>query len=129
MDYNPYISWLDTSRKWVIHQLTNDRYDHEPIRTPVPYCQRRHGFLPQSFMQLSDRSLRFRDDILELPGVFTWRMDSQLPSLKLTATSPLKMDGWNTIAFPIGFRPISSGYVSFRECKWLGSSPVYFSHL
>ena len=32
-----------------------------------------------------------------------------LPSLKLTATSPLKMDGWNTIAFPIGFRPIFRG--------------------
>ena len=79
-------------------------------------------------MQLSDRSLRFRDDILELPGVSTWRMGSQLPSLKLTV-SPLKMDGWNTIAFPIGFRPVFSGYVSFRECKWLGSPPICFSHL
>ena len=26
----------------------------------------------------------------------------QLHSLKLAASSPLKMDGWNTICFPIG---------------------------
>ena len=37
----------------------------------------------------------------------------KIPSLKLTF-SHLKMDGWNTFAFPIGFRPIFRGYyVSF----------------
>ena len=40
----------------------------------------------------------------------------QLPSPKLTASSHLKMDGWN-ISFLLG-RPIFSGYVvSFRECN------------
>ena len=37
----------------------------------------------------------------------------EIPSLKLTASSPLEMDGWNTI-FLLG-RPIFRGYVSFRE--------------
>ena len=36
-----------------------------------------------------------------------------VPSLKLTASLPLKMDGWNT-TFLLG-RPIFRGYVSFRE--------------
>ena len=31
---------------------------------------------------------------------------SVLPSLKLTYSSPLKMDGWNTMNFPFGARPI-----------------------
>ena len=37
----------------------------------------------------------------------------EIPSLKLRASSPLEMDGWNTI-FLLG-RPIFRGYVSFRE--------------
>ena len=130
MDYNPYISWLDTSRKWVIHQLTNDRYDHEPIRTPVPYCQRRHGFLPQSFMQLSDRSLRFRDDILELPGVFY--LEDGLPvTLPETNSNFAPENGWleyDRLSYWVSAY-FQGQAVSFRECKWLGSSPVYFSHL
>ena len=38
-----------------------------------------------------------------------------MPSLKLTNSLHLKMDGWNT-SFLLGW-PIFSGYVSFRECK------------
>ena len=41
---------------------------------------------------------------------------NQLSSLKLTAISPLKMDGWNTFSFPFGARPILRGEnVSLRE--------------
>ena len=38
-------------------------------------------------------------------------------TLKLTASSHLKMDGWNTFSFPFGARPIFRGKmaVSFRE--------------
>ena len=36
-----------------------------------------------------------------------------LPSLKLTAKAPT--NGWLEYYFPIGFRPIFRGYVSFRE--------------
>ena len=38
--------------------------------------------------------------------------DCLLPSLKLTASLHLKMDGWNTI---VSFRAIFRGHVSFRE--------------
>ncbi len=41
-----------------------------------------------------------------------------LPSLKLTASLHLKMDGWNT-SFLLGW-PIFRGYVSFRECMFEG---------
>ena len=45
-------------------------------------------------------------------------------TLKLTASLPLKMDGWKTIALPFGFRPIfrCELAVSFRE-------GTLFSHL
>ena len=36
------------------------------------------------------------------------KMQFLVPSLKLTASLHLKMDGWNTI-IPIGFRPIFRG--------------------
>ena len=38
-----------------------------------------------------------------------------VPSLKLTANAPKNGSSWNTFSFPIGFRPIFRGYVSFRE--------------
>ena len=44
-------------------------------------------------------------------GAGSW----QIPSLKLTASLPLKMDGWNT-TFLLGW-PIFRCYVSFREGK------------
>ena len=39
-----------------------------------------------------------------------------LPSLKLTASLHLKIDGWKT-TFVLGW-PIFRGYVSFKECKY-----------
>ena len=38
-----------------------------------------------------------------------WMGGALLPSLKLTASSPLKMDGWNNFSFPFGARPIFRG--------------------
>ena len=45
---------------------------------------------------------------------------NKLPSLKLTASLPLKMDGW-TMKCPFGARPMFRGYVSFREGRPLKS--------
>ena len=41
-------------------------------------------------------------------GVF-WNC-GRLPSLKLTASLHLKMDGWKTLSFPFGARPIFRGF-------------------
>ena len=37
-------------------------------------------------------------------------LGQQLPSLKLTASLHLKIDGWKTIRFPFGFRHIFTGF-------------------
>ena len=48
-------------------------------------------------------------------------LSTTVPSLKLTASSHLKMDGWNT-TFLLR-RPIFRGYVNFREDKYLQFFP------
>ena len=51
-------------------------------------------------------------------GVRSLRNSGEIASLKLTASSPLKMDGWNTIhtTFLLGFGLFSGAFaVSFRE--------------
>ena len=62
--------------------------------------KRRPGKLPETILALKCRITW---------DFFWWK----LPSLKLTASWPLKMDGWNT-TFLLG-RPIFRGYVSYRE--------------
>ena len=62
--------------------------------------------------------------LVSLPKMCCFRNDwTILHSLKLTF-SLLKMDGWNTNSFPIGFRPIFRGYVpiSFREGSYQNST-------
>ena len=65
-----------------------------------------------------------RVDRLEEGGLATSELKTTLPSLKLTASSPLKMDetGIRSGFLFGGFRPISQGdLVSFRQCtKKLG---------
>ena len=48
-------------------------------------------------------------------GIFLFETINVQVTLPETDSSPLKMDGWNTI-FLLG-RPIFRGYVSFRECS------------
>ena len=40
----------------------------------------------------------------------------RLPSLKLTASLHLKMDGWNTFSFPFEMAYLQGRAVSVREC-------------
>ena len=42
-----------------------------------------------------------------------------LTSLKLTASLPLKMDGWNRYYFPIGFWPIFRGELLVSGGVWV----------
>ena len=48
-------------------------------------------------------------DDLGVPLFLYYFWKRPVPSLKLTASLPLKMDGWNTMNFPIGVNGLFSG--------------------
>ncbi len=53
--------------------------------------------------------------------------ERKTPSLKLTASLHLKMDGWNTFSFPFGISPYFQGRtVSFRECSFQQKNNSFF---
>ena len=49
------------------------------------------------------------DDLEVKTPLFLVQHPFLLPFLKLTASSPLKMDGWNTFSFPFGEKGLFSG--------------------
>ena len=73
-----------------------------------PFILKRRRFTASTVRQISTQKVGFSS---WSPTSTSW----DAHSLKLTASLPLKMDGWNT-TFLLG-RPIFRCYVSFREGK------------
>ena len=77
------------------------------------------GLEDEQRLPIGFRYANFRGELLILEKKVKERegsLEMPLPSLKLTASSPLKMDGWNS-TFLLGEAYFQVRTVSFRGCN------------
>ena len=108
----------------LVHKDTFNTFDDGVLYTMSPP----HMYIYIYYICISPRKKIKRKPITMNEVVTTCSNTLKLHSLKLTW--PLKMDGWKTFSFPIGFRPIFrcySTWMSQEVSKWLvsGLYPQY----
>ena len=123
-EFSPYF-WFNTTQ-CSCNSCSSFSFSSCPKSTALPI----RGFCSKIIINFSCISLQqhFRIHLSEKRSNLSKLQDVHPRSL--TASLPLKNGGWNTFAFPFGFRPIFRGYVKLREGNsFCGEYYVIPSHL